>query len=466
VVPSPATVVVTATSAADSTKTYSATATVVPRVGTSYYLAPAADGGNDSNNGLSPSNPWLSPKHALNCGDTITAAVSSAYDQTSFEYGQWGNVTCSSGASASVAWLKCAVFDGCKLSATNQNGMWITSSYWGVEGWEVTATGGSAICFAAYPPTGGANIHHIIFANNIANGCYGAGFEPVPNGTAGVDYFVLIGNIAYNGTQQSAQCGSGISIFQPVQSDTLPGTHIYVAGNYAWKNFNPSPCANQTPTDGEGIIFDTFDANSYTQQAVMENNIAFMNGSSGFRVDMTTQAKIYLVNNTSYGNNGDQQMNSTWCGEITLQASTGIHVSNNIAQTNNVHGCGANPNYAFYVGEGDSTDAINLNLGYGLGGLNGGSDLSGAFAYGSGNTFGVDPGFPNAPSVSSAPPSCSGSASVADCMSTTIADLVPHASAASGLGYQVPTISSTSDSLFPTWLCNANFPSGLIPNHC
>lgn len=465
IIPVPSTVTITATSAANS-KSANATVDITPYQGVSYYLAPASAGGNDSNNGLSPSTPWLSPKHALNCGDTITAAVSSAYQQTQFQFGQWGTVSCSPGSQANVAWLKCAEFDGCKLAATSQNGIWVTSSYWGVEGFEVTASGGAAICFSAYPPTGTANIHHIIFANNIANGCYGAGFEPVPNGTAGVDYFTLIGNIAYNGTQESAECSSGITIFQPVQSDTLPGTHIYVAGNFSWGNFNPAPCAGQTPTDGEGIIFDTFDANSYTQQAVMEDNIAFMNGSSGFRVDMTTKAPIYIVNNTSYGNNGDQAMNSTWCGEFTLQESNGINVSNNIAMTNSASGCGKNPNYAYYVGEGGSADMINSNFGYGMNGQNGGSNLSPGFAYGSANLFGASPEFVNPPSSNPGAPNCSGHSSVVDCMSSTISGLTPKASAAIGFGYQPPTNTFTSDPLFPTWLCNANLPSGLIPNHC
>ncbi len=464
--PSPATVTITATSVADASKSASVTVTIMAPTSTTYYLAPASAGGNDSNDGLSPGSPWLSPNHAVNCGDTITAVASSSYDQANFQFGKWGTVTCSPGATASVAWLKCATFDACKLTATNQNGMWVTSSYWGVEGWEVQALGGQAICFAAYPPTSNANIHHIIFANNIANGCYGAGFQPVNNGSAGVDYFVLVGNIAYNAAQQSAQCGSGISITAPAQTDTLPGTHIYVAGNFVWNNFNPASCAGGKPTDGEGIIFDTFDANSYTQQAVIENNIAFLNGSSGFRVDVTTMAPIYIVNNTSFGNNGDHNMNSLECGEITLQESNGIHVANNIAMTNAATGCGTNPNFAFYVADSGSANSIDLNLGYSASGYNAGSGGSPTFSYVTGNILGFNPNFVNAPISNPGPPKCGSSTNVANCMATTIANFFPQASAASGRGYQAPTSIQPSDPLFPTWLCNVNLPSGLIPNHC
>src|SRR6202034_1791958 len=129
-------------------------------------------------------------------------------------------------------------------------------------------------------------------------------------------------------------------------------------GNYLWDNVDGNPCAGGTPTDGEGIVFDTFDANNYAQQAVMENNVSFLNGSSGFRVDMTTKAPVYIVNNTAFGDNIDTNLNSVWCGEITLQESTGINVSNNIARTNSATGCGTNPNYALYVAEGDGTDVV------------------------------------------------------------------------------------------------------------
>jgi hypothetical protein len=442
------------------------TQSTLSTTGKTYYLAPASGGGNDSNSGLSASKPWLSPSHPVNCGDTILAAVSSAYNEQNFEYGKWGNVTCSPGAGANVAWLKCAIFDGCRLTSTNQNGMWVTSSYWGVQGWEVTATGNQAICFAAFPPTATSNIHHIIFANDIANGCYGAGFQTVPDGSAGVDYFVLIGDIAYNAAQQSAECGSGISIFEPTQSDTLAGTHIYVGGNYAWDNFDPSPCAGGTPTDGEGIIFDTFDGNSYTQQAVMDNNISFLNGSSGFRVDNTTKAPVYIVNNTSYGNNGDQKLDSYWCGEIALQESSHIHVSDNIAMTKSTTGCGPNLDYAFYVAGGDNTDVVGPDFGFGVGGQNQSINYNFGFYYGSNNIFGVNPEFVNAPSSNPGPPSCSGYTSVASCMAPIVAHFVAKASSASGMGFKALGGTSTTDPLFPSWVCNVNLPSGLIPNHC
>src|SRR5580704_5903953 len=90
----------------------------LPASATSYFLATAAGGGSDSNNGLSSGAPWLSPNHAVNCGDTITAAAGT-YSQSNFTSGKWGTVTCAGGNN--VAWLICGTFDGCKISTANQD---------------------------------------------------------------------------------------------------------------------------------------------------------------------------------------------------------------------------------------------------------------------------------------------------------------------------------------------------------
>src|SRR5258708_25847602 len=134
-----------------------------PAWATTYFLAPASGGGNDSNNGTSASSPWLSPNHPVNCGDVISASAGTSYSAANFGSGRWGPVTCPGGNN--VAWLKCSTFDACKISASGQDGMRISADYWGVQGFEVTASGGS--CFTARPPTSSITIHHIIFANDV-----------------------------------------------------------------------------------------------------------------------------------------------------------------------------------------------------------------------------------------------------------------------------------------------------------
>ena len=219
--------------------------------------------------------------------------------------------------------------------STDSNGMWVTASYWGVQGWEVTTQTGQGRCFLAFPPVeNGAGIHHIIFANNIANGCYGAGFQALQWGTAGVDYFVVVGAITYDAAQMSVQCGSGVDITPVKASDSEPGTHIYIAQTFNWNNFNPSMCGGREPTDGNGVIIDSLDVLSYDQQVVVENNISFLNGGSGFRVVETTMAPVYFRNNTSFGNSDDPNKDMSWCGELVIQSSTNVTMTRNIARTN------------------------------------------------------------------------------------------------------------------------------------
>ena len=444
------------------------TITIAPAT---YYLSPT---GNDSNSGLSASLPWLSPYHAVNCGDHIIAA-SGTYNNANFYTGKWGTVTCTAGNS--VAWLECSAFDTCKISASDGNqGMWVDQSYWGVEGWEVTTSSSDiyGTCFIAQPNHQSAvEIHHIVFANDIANGCSQGGFAAANNGSAGVDYLAVIGSIAYNTAQGSDTCTSGISIYQPVASDSLPGTHIYVAGNFSYGNLEPSKCNGTAPTDGEGIIFDTFEGTQglpppYSAQAAAENNILVGNGAKGIEVFKnsagSSHAAIYVTQNTSWGNLTDPNQNGTGCGEIALQLASDTQVSGNLVSTVSATGCGANPIFALSVQNGDSTDSVDSNFAFGYSGNNTFLSGSGNFAYGSKNILGTNPDFSN-PTIPGAP-TCQSASNVANCMASLITDFVPTAASAKGFGYQAPSTTPSTDPLFPQWLCNVNLPPGLVTLAC
>jgi hypothetical protein len=475
---SPATVTITATSVSDPTKSASAAVTIVPPAGTTYYLAPAAAGGNDSNNGLSPSAPWLTPNHSVNCGDVIIAAASTSYSSAHFETGNWGTVTCAAGNN--VAWLKCATFDACKITASSgQPGFYVDKSYWGVQGWEVTASNSTSNwCFGAAPNyTTPVEIHHIIFADNVANGCQQGGFVSFnQNTTSSVDYLVIIGNIAYNAAQGSTNCYSGISIYQPIQSDSLPGTHIYVAGNFSWGNFEPNPCAGGIPTDGEGIIFDTFDGSqgglpsSYGAQAVADNNILIANGGRGLHagnnsIGAPPFASIYFRHNTIWGNNEDKHQNITYCGELSIYQAFNVQAFLNLAATNAKNGCGDNPIYAYFVGaSATTTDHIYESWGYASSGTNDATSHSAGFSFGPNNIFGTNPSFANP--VAPGAPSCGSYSSVPACMAAVIPNFTPTNPEATGYGYQTPSSTQVSDPLFPQWLCNVNLPAGLVTMGC
>lgn len=449
----------------------------LPARATSYFIATAAGGGSDSNNGLSTGAPFLSPNHAFNCGDTITAAASTAYSAANFASGKWGAVTCA--GNNNVAWLTCATFDACKITGlASGNGFTVTASYWGVQGWEIDGTSASSYCFLAQPPTSGANIHHIIFANSIANGCGLAGFESGNNSTAGVDYFVVVGVAAYGTSGGSASCGSGLDVFSPVATDTKPGTHIYFAGNFSWANVNPATCGGTAPTDGEGIIFDTFDGSGsfgsgtpYAQQAVMANNIVVSNGGRGFEgiLNYTTNPNghIYAIHNTAWGNQTDLNQNLCACvmGEMLLLNVNNMEASWNIAATNAATGAQGFALYAVWVNVNhEFGDVVYANdLWSASGSFTNKFDPMSQFTFGP-NNINTNPVFTNA-TIPGAP-SCGSASSVPNCMATMVANFTPTVTAAKTYGYQAPLSAQVYDPLFPLWLCNVNLPSGLVTMGC
>jgi hypothetical protein len=436
-----------------------------------YYLSPT---GSDANSGQSASVPWLSPNHPLNCGDVIVAASSTDYSAGNFGTGKWGTVTCSS--ADNVAWLQCATFDSCKIHGTTTPGMWVDRSFWGVQGWEVTtsATDIYGSCFVAQPnydaPT---EIHHIIFANDIANGCAQGGFNVVNHGAAGVDYLAILGSIAYNAAQGTTSCASGISIYEPVQSDVLAGTHIYVAGNFSYGNLDPVQCGGGPPTDGAGIIFGSFDGSQgnispYSAQAVAYNNIVINNGGKGLEVNNNTagsyHSAIWFSQNTSWGNLTDP--NQTWlgCAEVSVYKAGNIHIYGNLISTKAATGCSGHPIYALAISGGDASNSVVNNLAYGYNGNNTFLYDSGSFAWGTGNQFGVSPGFRNA--TTPGPPTCGGTPNVPRCVASLIADFVTTTASAVNLGYHQPSSIPDHDALFPQWLCTAHIPSGLVTMGC
>ncbi len=431
-----------------------------------YYLSP---NGNDANSGLSATSPWLSPNHPVNCGDVIIAA-SGAYSASNFNTGNWGAVTCLLGNG--VAWLQCAAFDSCRISATGSDGMWVDESYWGVQGWEITtSTSGNAACFHAGPKLSApVTVHHIIFADDVANGCMGGGFTAYNNSTtASVDYIAYVGNIAYNTARGNSECYSGLNIYQPIASDNNAGTHIYIGGNFSYGNLDPDPCNGTPPTDGEGVILDTFDfshngGTAYTQQTLVKDNILVNNGGRGIEVFNNSSAPIIITQNTTWGNLTDPNQNDTGCGEIALETASDSQVYGNLASTSGATGCGVNPIYALSVQKGDSTDTVNSNFAFGYNGNNTYLANSGAFAYGSNNILGTNPNFTNATAPGA--PNCQNTSNVPACMATLVSNFTATATTALGYGYLAPSATSSPDPLFPQWLCSVKLPAGLVTLGC
>src|SRR6185312_7768094 len=359
--------------------------------------------------------------------------------------------------------------------------MIVSASFWGVQGFENTNTSGSSgSCFAAQPPTTLANIHHIIFTNNIANGCGGNGITGYNNGTASFDYLVIVGNIIYNSGQNNVHCFSGISIYQPVPTDTAQGTHIYVAGNFSYGNVNPNPCEGTSPTNATGINLDTLDGHAvsnptniiYTQQVAVDNNISV--GNYGYGLEYQTYTKgtpshpiVYFVNNTSWGNQLNPSCTYNTVSEAFINIGYGLFFNNNILMSKSATACG----FTFYTM--NIYDASNTNTAV-INNLVYSATASNFFTFNDdGNTApsttnnitGTNPTFAGAANPSA--PSCTGTLNVRVCMNTVVANFATSASAAVGLGYQDPAVTPKSaNPLFPQWICKIGIPDGIINKPC
>lgn len=426
--------------------------------GRTYYISPS---GNDGNSGLSGSSPWLSPNHSVNCGDTILA-IAGNYKSAHFIDNQWGTVlNCPSKDGIYVARLLCAgpYVSSCSITDTAHDGMRIDKSNWAVSGWTVSSKSGA--CFGAVP-SGLYNIHYVAFINVVADGCENGGIAVYSYYRAdryGVDEVAAVGAIIYNASRGPSECFSGLSIYEPVNVDNNPGTHIFVAGVFSIGNINPAPCAGGAPTDGEGFIFDTFSRNGYSGQSVVEQSMALANGSAGFEVFKNTAAPIYILSSTAWGNFRDAN-HITGGGELLYNATSAVTtaIGNILEATLAVQNF--RPIYGVAVYEGGPTNVIRGNYILGVGGNNAENADSRGFSFGA-NTY-ATPNFfsPSIPGT----PNCSGFATTTACMKATIADFVPRAPGARRLGYKVPG-PCTPDPQFPIWLKGV-IPVGLITKPC
>jgi hypothetical protein len=473
-VPSPSTLMVTATSQQDTTKSASANvvitaASVNTSPGTTYYIAPSSAGGNDSNDGLAANTAWLTPNHSVNCGDVLLAATGT-YSSASFSNGQWGTVSCTKGNN--VAWVKCATPFGCSVS----DAIFVSASYWGIQGFKLSS--GTDTCLNVAPNFNGrrVQVHHIIVANNIVGPCGFDGISSVAgyktNPTIGADYLAYLGNIAYNTGGDSSTCAAALSFWVPIPYDSQPGTHLYMAGNFAWGN--TSNCG-----DGEGIIFDTFDGVEgsskqppYAFQAVAENNLTVFNNGPGIQVDLNqngsgSHAPIYFMHNTSaYNCLGPST--ADYCAEIVLGTTVNANSNSNLVVAPSQYAFGGNSvnhygSAVMYAPSG--TNHISNEFAYSAYDYGVGSVGSAGFVAGAGNITSTDPllASPAAPGT----PSCSGYATTTECMATVIANFSPTNAAAASYGYQQPSSTPITNPYYPQWLCGVtDLPSGIVTLGC
>jgi hypothetical protein len=357
------------------------------------------------------------------------------------------------------------------------NGMNVNANNWAIEGWQVTSSNGFAF-LANGSATSTTIIHHVAFINDIASNSHdgfgtgdGGKNHNVPGN--GVDQFAVVGDIAYNSNQDPA-CVAAIDDAGPANYDSSPGTHVFWAGNFALHNLQQNSCG----IDGEGMMFDTWDAHGYTGQGVIENNVIWQSARYGLNIYYqgynAGNANIYVLNNTFFANNAGVTGTGNYAvGDINIQSSLSslpypIGVYNNISKTNFattgnqgtsfgvVYSALTGGKYNVTMG-GSGTQNVFKGMAttcLGGGSCDPGDDVI-AFNGGSygANTY-TDPGFANVTDLltnRSGAPNCSSYANVNACMATAIADLSPKAVGMTGKGYQLPG-PCAADPYFPTWL--------------
>ena len=190
---------------------------------------------------------------------------------------------------------------------------------------------------------------HAIIRDNYSHdfGCNGISFRYG-------DYAVIEDNVARDNAKRSNYNCSGISVYQPRPRNENPGYHIYIRRNVSFENecrlpFNVGAGGSLEPTDGNGIILDDFyntqatdgQGVAYKQDVLVENNLVFNNGGTGFKAFRVERATVR--NNTFYHNlfvlmtnEGFHDYGGTFHppyhpGEISVEDCPGIFlVSNNV----------------------------------------------------------------------------------------------------------------------------------------
>lgn len=351
---------------------------------TTYYMATAAEGGSDSNNGTSVTTPWLTPNHAaLACGNQI---IAQAGTYASANLVVTTAPTCSGGNNAVI--VACEITHECGGDMGGGNGPQIKVSNFGFVGWSVHDCNA---CFSA-TPAGSASIGYIVDADDIAYNGQQEGFTVYNNGSYGVDNLIWLGNLSQNTSQTTGNCDSGMSVGVPI-NDASSSHRIYAAWNMSWDNTTTACLIRSTVTasisgttltvtsgstsswqnndmvsgagvavgttitagsgsswtispsqtvgsesitvaqssDNTGLAFDTW--SDYTGTGVAENNWFIHNGGAGMEVTggngtQGSHATLLIRNNTTL-NNLTIHQNST-IAEIAAGSLYGTTITNNL----------------------------------------------------------------------------------------------------------------------------------------
>jgi parallel beta-helix repeat protein len=176
------------------------------------------------------------------------------------------------------------------------------------------------------------NSDHIKILNCIVHDCGGGGIQ-----VSGGDYITIEDNIVYNNAWYSFYANSGISIYQPYNSDATTGYKISIQRNKSYGNDSKIKWQSGCKfSDGNGIILDDFRNTQntsaygiYTGKTLVANNITAGNGGSG--IHAYSSNNVDIVHNVSYQNG---QRTATYNdGGIYGNTTTNVRILNNIIVT-------------------------------------------------------------------------------------------------------------------------------------
>jgi parallel beta-helix repeat protein len=212
------------------------------------------------------------------------------------------------------------------------------------------------------------------------------------------DYSAIYGNTIHDCGKFATYCGSGISLYEAIASDSQSGFHNWVSHNISFDNNNIGVTGCH---DGNGIIFDDWNntqngcADSqppYTQDGLVEENLAYGNGGVGIKPYQSSN--ITYRNNTAFENQAGGANGPSVPAEMANEGSTAEAniFANNIAVASRAINSTA---AAIYDQNGSATWDNNLTLCYNTSG----DPLTGEFCAGGvappddSNVLGEDPLF-------------------------------------------------------------------------
>lgn len=464
----------------------------IATTGCDHNTGTAATGGDTSpcSGSSGQAGPWLTPNHAMNCGEVIVEAAGSYPAMGTF--GTVSNCPSTTGGIDGAGGIYFAVLvcggtlQSCTYTGTTSTGINIVKNNWAIEGMYVNS-GGTQRAYQQDATSGVT--HHIAFINDISvNNAQATDTDDGGHaGAFGGDYFATVGVLAQNSASDPI-CLAAIDVVGPGVFDTNAGTHYFVYGNFSYAHVNAS-CTSQFDT--EDYMADTWDFHNVTTKGVFANNIGWSAARSCMEFtwqNLQTGASptINFYGNTCFQNdlvtgtdnldgeiNINTHNNANFPWAVTLQnnlvyqplaTSSGGHVVVAFALYNTVTAFtnGGSGNENFYRANRTNCTATFCNSTFD-------AQTFGAIGTLGTNTY-TNPAFTNTADLLAnwvGAPTCTGFENTAQCMGynaststltslTPIADLVPTAGGTTGKGYQLPSIACLSSGPlftdYPVWL--------------